>query len=189
MTKALIVSWLRARERQTLLLLIVLRTAKKLDQVYCDAGWYLMVLGQYMATFMVLGHFRLVVLGTWWYRVSIVLLCLVILKKWRFVRVLPKRYTLTDNKICLYKAQTFSWGTQGGQKENIFWGEKEKKKRRNYLTSLLGEENEQEELRSENETKLQAKHLCWQKSNTLAKTTLPKGQKHKNAKLVWDCAF
>ena len=74
--------------------------------------------------------------------------------------MLPKRYTLTDNKICLYKAQTFSRGTQGGQKENIFWGEKEKKKRRNYLTSLLGEENEQEELRSENETKLQAKHLC-----------------------------
>ena len=73
--------------------------------------------------------------------------------------MLPKRYTLTDNKICLYKAQTFSRGTQGGQKENIFGGRRRRKKEE-LFDQFVGGRNEQEELRSENETKLQAKHLC-----------------------------
>ena len=46
---------------------------------------------------------------------------------------------------------------------------------------MLGEENEQEELCSENEKKLQAKRGCWQKSNILAKKQI--FQKVKNTKM------
>ena len=52
-----------------------------------ETGWYLMTLGQNYSDsgwyLVALGYHKLVLLGTWWYRVSIGLLCLYKLKKWR----------------------------------------------------------------------------------------------------------
>ena len=78
-------------------------------------GWYLVVLGQYGAVLVGLwwysvsmgryllihgcsGSVNLVLIGIKWYLVSKVLLCLYIVKKWRFGRVLPMRDRLADRQ-------------------------------------------------------------------------------------------
>ena len=53
------------------------------------SGWYLVVLGQ----------FNLVLLGITWYWFSKGLLCLYILKKWRFGRLSPKREDDDDQAL------------------------------------------------------------------------------------------
>ena len=46
----------------------------------------------------VLGHYKLVLLSTWWCRVSIGHLCLYILKMWRFGQVFPIPHSQTHSQ-------------------------------------------------------------------------------------------
>ena len=70
-----------------------------------------MVLGQYMAlvadTLVVLGHYKLVLLGTRWYRVNIGLLCLLILRKWRITKKILVKKSLLFNVECKCVSNTF----------------------------------------------------------------------------------
>ena len=78
----------------------------KLDQVYCawlikwwlisGTWWYRVSIWRY---WLVLGQYRLVLLDIRWYMVSKGLVCLYILEKWRFGRVLPVSDSQTDNRI------------------------------------------------------------------------------------------
>ena len=52
-------------------------------------GWYLVVLGLLGQSNLALGQINLVLIGIKWNWVSTRLLCLYILKKWRFGRMLP----------------------------------------------------------------------------------------------------
>ena len=62
--------------------------------VLVSIWWYWVSMGRYWLVLWVLGQYNLVLLGIEWYWVSIGLLCLYILKKWRFSRMSPQR----DNK-------------------------------------------------------------------------------------------
>ena len=62
---------------------------------YGDTSLYLVVLI----------HYKLALISTWWYRVTIGLLCLYILKKkWRFCWVISMCYSLTHRQTTNYKA-------------------------------------------------------------------------------------
>ena len=57
--------------------------------VWCGTGWYLVVLGLLGQSNLAMGQINLVLIGIKWNWVSTRLLCLYILKKWRFGRMLP----------------------------------------------------------------------------------------------------